>query len=258
MKSSEAELRKRGFALQEDIDLLKDKTQEELFNLLNADNAAVRTAAVYKLAKVYFDESILTKCLLERLSKENCLYTKIAICETLEMGGTETAEQMITYLGMIGKNQYQSLPDRVSKKKSYPLARDIIARTLANMSTDIFPILLKELQEELQREDNFKISELLDAIGFMVFYHQELADCQTMNIIHEIIKKKEKNQLIVWKAVLCLSAFPFPKNKEFLENFICTRKNLQNTPLAMESDDILEAEAQRSLFFINKKLKRIL
>ena len=69
--------------------------------------------------------------------------------------------QNIIYLAKIGKNQYKELPSEPSRKKSYPLPRDIIARTLAKMDTSIMPFLMKVLKED----DLSKISEVIDAIN---------------------------------------------------------------------------------------------
>ena len=55
--------------------------------------------------------------LLQQLEKEKCLYTRIAICETLEAGDQRTAEKMALYLGRIGTNQYKTVPETVSAKK---------------------------------------------------------------------------------------------------------------------------------------------
>lgn len=54
--------------------------------------------------------------LLQQLEKEKCLYTRIAICETLEAGDQRTAEKMALYLGRIGTNQYKTVPETVSAK----------------------------------------------------------------------------------------------------------------------------------------------
>ncbi|MCC0704505.1 hypothetical protein IC213_15705 [Clostridioides sp. ES-S-0049-02] len=55
--------------------------------------------------------------------------------------------------------------------KSYPLARDIITRSLARMNVEILPVLF----DVLESDDRIKISEVIDAIGFMIFYNQEVA-----------------------------------------------------------------------------------
>lgn len=106
------------------------------------------------------------------------------------------------------------MPEAVSLKKSYPLPRDIIARSLGKMSIYIFPALI----DILKTEDVEKISEVLDAIGFMVFYNSELATLNNATIIYTIITKYEENPLIIWKCILCLSAFPLEESRIILTN----------------------------------------
>lgn len=233
MKSSQEILRKRGFVIQEDILLLSNKPQEELFNLLYSDRAYIRTASVYKLAEICLNKLYFTDELLKVLSKEKCLYTKLAICEALEKGNMDTAKQMIQYLGKIGRNQHKQLPEKISKKKSFPLPRDIIARSLGKMSLIVFPVLL----DVLQNNNITEVSEVLDAIGFMVFYNHALANLENAQRIYDVIQKYQDNELIVWKAILCLSAFPLEESKTVLMQY-CGQDNL------------LGEEAERSLNLI--------
>lgn len=234
MKSTEKELQKRGFATPQDIDLLRVKSENELLELLHSSNAVLRTAATINLT-VTLENG---KQLLDQLSVEKCLYTKISICEKLEQGNAETASQMINYLGKIGKNQQTQLPKRVSMKKSFPLPRDLIARSLARMSITIFPLLLQVLQSK----DIEKISEVLDAIGFMVFYNQQLSTEHNAQIIYTTLLNYKEIPLIQWKSILCLSAFPLESNKSILESFIV-------------QSNLLGEEALRSLNFINRSKK---
>lgn len=229
MKSSEEKLQKRGFATEQDIDLLRGKSQKELLELLHSGNTVLRTAAAINLAITPENG----KQLLDQLSVEKCLYTKISICKKLEQGNAETANEMINYLGKIGKNQHKQLPEKVSLKKSFPLPRDLAARSLARMSITVFPILLQVLQSK----DIEKISEILDAIGFMVFYNQQLSTEQNAQIIYITLLKYKDIPLIQWKAILCLSAFPLESSKSILESFI-------------DQNNLLGKEAIKSLNFI--------
>lgn len=79
--------------------------------------------------------------------KQGVVFLKI--CNTLEKGNLKTAEQMIPYLGRIGHNQHLCLLNKVLKKSSYPLPRDIIARSLGKMDGTILPALLKVLTNRL-------------------------------------------------------------------------------------------------------------
>ena len=192
MKSSPEELRRRGYIEESDIAKLEGKTTSELYMLLSENEAAVRTAAVRLLGRSNMDMGNLAEQLLVMLTKEKALYTKLAICETLESGKRETASLMIPYLGKIGKNQYHELPSKVSLKKSYPCARDIIARSLARMETDICPLLY----EVLLSNDTIKIREVLDAIGFMTFYHKNIAKKEYAQAIYEILNNNQPDKII--------------------------------------------------------------
>ena len=237
LKSSHKDLQDRGFATQQDIELLGDKSEEELLKLLHADNPVIRTASADNLSITPNNEENVVAELLKQLSVERCLYTKMAIGECLEKGNIHTASQMVCYLGKIGNNQHRQLPDRVSLKKSFPLPRDIIARSLAKMPVTIFPILLAVLQSG----ETEKICEVLDAIGFMAFYNPQLSIEKHVQEIQDVMVNHKENLIIQWKAILCLSAFPLEKSKRILNGFIS-----QNT--------LLGKEAQRSLKRINERL----
>ncbi len=51
------------------------------------------------------------------------------------------------------------------------MPRDIIARTMAKMNPDYFSTIL----EIINYPEDKVVAEAIDAIGWMVFYHQELA-----------------------------------------------------------------------------------
>lgn len=235
MKSSEADLRRRGLADCSDIEALSGRSFEELTKLLFSGQAAVRSAAAFHL-KDHADAA--ASLLLDRLSAESCLYTRIAICEALEGGGRSTAEKMTEYLGVIGNNQYKVLPDRVSAKKSYPLPRDIIARTMGKMDPSVLPVLL----HTLETAGELKVREALDAVGFMVFYHEEVAGSGNIGPVLTVVDRYPEDVIILWKQILCLSAFPLKESENILEGMA-------------KRNDILGNEARRSIQCIRKKQK---
>ncbi len=138
---------------------------------------------------------------------------------------------MIGCIGHIGNNQYRVPPDKVSAKKSFPLPRDIIARSLGRMDISVFPALQRCLKESSCRE---QISELLDAVGYMVFYHPELAAADNLQPVLALESPYSQDPLILWKMILCLSAFPSADAKTVLLNYA-------------QEQSILGMEAQRSL-----------
>ncbi len=238
MKSSEEALRKRGMAGEEDIKLLERLSTEDIFMKINSTVPAERSAAVIILrSRCNMEDKEYIFLLLERLKKEKSLYTKIEICNTLEKGNKTVALMMCNYLGSIGSNQHLTIANTVSRKKSFPLQRDIIARSLGRMDKEVFSVLLKQLKIL----DRTKISELLDAIGYMAFYNPDLANPENFGHILDTYEKYREDMLIVWKIALCCSGFPMKESIELLSHIQCEY-----------SHPTIKAEAERSLKLIKK------
>lgn len=240
LKSSKEQLRKRGMIDQIDIKQYFREKDEVLYSMINSKMAIERTVAVRVLAERCLNDKEFVAVILERLCKEKSLYAKLEICSVLEKGNIETARQMIKYLGVIGDNQHKKLPDMVSKKVSYPLPRDIIARILSKMSPTVFDVLL----EALEGNNENMIAEVIDAIGFMVFYNNHLVTSKHAQYIYDVIEKYGSNEIILWKAILCLSAFPLEDSIKVLESLKSVYK-----------DKLLSDEANRSLKLIKVVLK---
>lgn len=234
LKSSVEDLKKRGYVSKEDLKYFHERPREQLIQLMNSDDPFERTASIITLR----DENDIgnreyVSLLLERLCIEKALYTRLEICNALELGNRDTAELMCAYLGKIGNNQHKSIPVEVSKKKSFPLPRDIIARSLGKMNTSILSALIRHLSLD-SREI---VSELLDAIGFMVFYHRELATLEYFQSILHTYQSFKADELIVWKTVLCCSAFPLTQSKELIEQI---KKTHENQTIQLEADRSLK------------------
>ena len=234
MKSSTTDLRKRGMADEQDLQRMRGLQTKQLLQYLQTGTAVERSAAATLLPV----EDLVAEPLLEQLRIEKQLYVRIAICEKLEQGNVNWARKMLLYIDKIGKNQLKEVPERPSAKKTYPLARDMVARSLGRMSTKVLPIML----EALENEDSGFLSELLDAIGHMVFYHQELATMENTHILCQFRRKWERNELLAWKTIVCLSAFSQPEAVEVLETLV-------------QEPGIISAEAERSLRMIRMHRK---
>lgn len=239
IKSSNEDLRKRGMVTQQDMDMISHLTYDEAIKRINSKSPIDRTAAIRWLSICESYDDNFIKILLNRLCIEKCLYTKIEICDALEKGDITTARIMTNYLGKIGNNQYKDLPNKVSEKISYPLQRDIIARTLAKMSVSVFPALL----EVFQTKDEAKISEVIDSIGYMIFYNQKLSNKQNFNIIMDIINLYSDNDIIFWKSVICLSAFHLEENILYLNDIILN-----------STIELIRQEAMRSKKLVSSRL----
>lgn len=217
--------KQRGWIDNNELADYKEKSIAELRTLLSSKKPSERTIA----ARLLPLDCDTTNILLDTLVSEPALYTRLAITEKLESGDAMTAQQMIPFLATIGKNQHQS-PFVPSKKKSFPLPRDLIARSLGRMKPAIFPTLL-QAATQLPAE---QLSELIDAIGYMAFYNPSLATAGNYQTLLEIRDSHSSGPLIQWKFLICFSAFP--QSKELLLK-----------------EEQFAAEAQRSLKLLAAK-----
>lgn len=236
VKSTDIQLRKRGKASEKDIQSLHSIEAEQRIQMLSHQDAWTRSAAALSL-KRHADQA--ASALLQQLEKERCLYTRIALCEALEAGGVQTAEKMAAYLGRIGTNQYKEVPDTVSAKTSYPLPRDIIARSMGRMDCTILPVLLDVMKSGCRS----MVSEALDAVGFMIFYHPEIAVSKTYGFFCELGETWRTDSLIMWKLLLCLSAFSCEECTALLQEYA-------------NQSGVLKKQAERSLHIIRERNRR--
>lgn len=209
-------------ANQSDITQLSQLPKSQLLPLVNSESPPRRTAAVRLLTAGHMPDDYIVNLLLERLCIEKHLYTRLEICSALENGDIDTAASMTRYLGCIGTNHHKSLPKSVSNKISYPLPRDIIARTLAKMDTSVFPALAEVLLSGVES----KISEVIDSIGFMIFYNGELSTLTNFQLIADTMEKFAYNEIIYWKSIICLSAFDLNESIKALDQIILKGGNL--------------------------------
>ncbi len=241
MISNQMELRRRGMPLQDDLERMKELSFNQLCIRLNHEDAAIRSAAVIAMRKNgNLQDREYVSLLLERLSCERALYTRLELSSSLEQGKEETAIWMCEYLGSIGTNQHTCVPNAVSKKKSYPLPRDIVARILGKMNDSVLACLVNQLPSI----DIPAKYELIDAVGFGIFYHRDLGTMENFQVIFNTYHELREDELMVWKLALCCSAFPIPGCIEMLKDII---DSYQNT--------IICAEAKRSIILLENKLK---
>ena len=126
-----------------------------------------------------------------------------------------------------------SLPNKSFEKSNYPLPRDIIARTICKAGDIAIPILL----EKLDIGNITQLSEGIDAIGYVSYYQKNTA---AKNYILKLIDQYKTNDLILWKLIRALQAFPCA---EVIERLQMIAKQIKVKPLKWE--------AERSLLQIN-------
>lgn len=240
MKSSNSQLKSRGKITSEDFQQYSNYTHIELLEMLKSKEAYKRTIAVKILSEKYDLNDDLIRLFLHTLKQEKKLYTKIELCDALSKGDVQSAKIMVEYLGQIGNNQHTVLPTNGFNKKSYPLPRDIIARTLAHMKEDILPVLI----DVLKTNNIPAIREVIDIIGFICFYKKIHSNNQIINALILCLRNYYNDNIIRWKLVRAFESF----------NDI----NVIKTLMEIEQNDsqlVIRNEAKRSLNIINNRTK---
>lgn len=236
MKSDLKHLRIRGYIDDMDIREYTCLDNTSLWNMLYSLHAHERTIAIRSLlVQDQIQHANFVDYLINQLSIERALYTKIEICNALQLGSDEVAEKLIPYLGEIGHNQHVVL-GKTSHKKSYPLARDIVARSLCSMK------LSTGFLERLCFLQPKQLKEAMDAIGYQLFYHPDLIQPSLLNNIL-LILTSSNDQVLQWKCLTCLSAFPLCDVEHILMDY------------ASHEDIHLQEEAQRSFKIIKGRGK---
>ncbi|MFH1188583.1 MAG: HEAT repeat domain-containing protein [bacterium] len=205
--------RKRGFTTETENNLFIKKSDLELIHLLKSNNPKERTSAATLLGRRKSKRAISALC--EQLKDERALYSKIAISEALGEIGLPSINNLIKYLGKIGTNQHKTLPKNIFCKWSYPLPRDIIARTICKVGDSA----LADLNRVLSKGDRKQIYEAIDAIGFISFYSGNKILFESLI---ELLSKYKDDEIIEWKIIRALSAFPNKKSENFLLNLFKT------------------------------------
>ena len=219
MKSKMEQLESRGFVAKGiEINHL-DKSFEQRIELLLSNQPINRTLGARLLAGNSNLNSI--DCLIAALINEKKLYTKIEICNSLVSFGKNAVLPLINLLGKIGNNQHKEIPKTNFKKNNFPLPRDIASRTLIRIGTAAIPDLLKILDSR----NISQLSETIDTIGFICFYNYQT---NVFDLLKKCFSSNENNDLIKWKLIRAMSAFP--ESKTFLKQ----QQQLNNEHLNLE------------------------
>ena len=188
----------RGFTSNEDDSRFEALSDLQLIELLSDKTPAARTSSAKILESRKCKEAIRPLC--NALKKEKVLYSKIAICSALSAMGEEAAEELIPLLGKIGRNRHEKLPDTGFYKSSYPLPRDIAARTIIRIG----PPALKCLKNVLLKGERNSVLEAVDTIGHISFYYKNTS---LENDLVELYNKSRNDILLRWKILRAFQGF---------------------------------------------------
>jgi len=192
---------KRGQISDEYLSKFTELSQETLISMLKDDDPQKRTASAKILGKTRNSKN--AACLCRAMKTEKAIYSRIAMSESLGDLGVIAVPNLIELLGKIGNNQERELPSKYFKKKSFPLQRDLAARTLVKIGRPALPYLINTISNH---ENVFTIEQAVDAVGGITFKtnDQSAADV-IIQTINENTKKSE--MVLYWKCIRALSGF---------------------------------------------------
>lgn len=206
MKSTIQQLQNRGYVPMQLFDHYEILNNREMIWMLNSPVAEERTISAQMLGERQEAEAITGLC--EALRAEKKLYTKIAICEALVKLGYPAVDYLLPLLGTIGNNQHKVLPANLFEKSSFPLPRDIVARTIAKIGEEALPGL-----EQLLISGNLvQVLEAIDAVGHIAYYSKNHSSYFALNLC---LNRFSNNVMVQWKVIRAFQAFP--QTKMYLE-----------------------------------------
>jgi hypothetical protein len=217
MKSTNEQLKSRGFAFDDDILFYKNYNENELLELLKDKNAYIRTISIKLLSKNPKEKYIPIFC--EMLKANEKLYTKLELQNSLKNYEEKAIPYLTPLLGTIGNNQHKKVEIIDLNKKSYPCPRDIVGMILIRIGPKVFPELEKLLSED---KNIYQIHEAIDIIGHITW---NFKDYSMEKVLLEYYKKHKNTEFIRWKITRAFQSFISNEIVGLLEKIIKTDNN---------------------------------
>lgn len=215
---------KRGQISSEDILPFIDSSIESLIEMINSDNPPERTISAVLLGNRR--DKIVIEPLCAALKNEKSLYSRIAMSEALSKMGEPAVPPLIKLLGEIGKNQETELPTKYFKKKSFPLVRDMAARTLVNIGKQATPHLITVMEND----NELKVQQAIDALGGIA---AKTDDKRALPALIKYFGISSNEKITFWKIVRSLSGFKNDINT--IKPLILVLKGDYDPPLIWEA-----------------------
>ncbi len=202
--------RERGQVTQADIDPFLLMPTDELLCKLRSPTPTTRTCAATALGNHKELEVVAALC--QQIKIEKKVYCRIAISDSLVNIGSLSIRPLLALLGKVGHNQETAILQQGFNKTSYPLPRDIAARTLCRMGGSILPDVFRFIKDDKQP---FVVEQAIDVIGHIVYTNKLTIDSKALI---QISGKYREFPMIQFKITRCFSGFSDNQAKQFLYN----------------------------------------
>jgi HEAT repeat protein len=211
---------------------------EKLNQLLSSGIAYERAVAATILGERKAKKYVLSLC--NALKTEKALYARLAICGALVNIAEESVKPLLAIIGRVGNNQETMLPEKYFRKKSYPLTRDIVSRTLIRIGQPA----VDDVINQSNTTDNYILSQIIDTLGGLLHYTK---DFNIWPVLVRIQNENKGNDFLLWKTIRALSAIrynetfslilPYLKHKQAAIRWECIRT------LGLSATNVNEATA---------------
>jgi HEAT repeat protein len=221
---------KRGQVSPEDLKPYFESSDEYLMGLLKGNNPQKRTISAKILGRRKTSNAIIPLSLA--LKSEKALYSRIAISESLSSIGEPAVVPLIGLLGEIGHNQETELPKTYFNKKSFPLSRDMAARTLVKIGKPATNPLIAVLENQ----DKFKVQQAIDALGGIAAKNGDRRALKVLINRLELLSndlQDNNDKITLWKITRALSGFK--KCEEAIGPLLCVAEGDYDYPIVWES-----------------------
>lgn len=219
---------KRGEISEKYLSQFTELSDEVIIQMLSDEDPQKRTAAAKILGKTR--NSINATSLCRAMKDEKAIYSRIAMSESLGEMGVIAVPDLIELLGIIGNNQEKELPSKYFKKKSFPLQRDLAARTLVKIGRPALPYLIHTLSNT---EDVFVKEQAVDAVGGITYKTNVQSAADAVIQTTQEHTNNPDNRVLFWKCIRALSGFQ--KNRKVFNVLIKILGHNNEPPIKWET-----------------------
>lgn len=166
------------------------------------------------------------------IKNDKALYTRLEAQKALAYNGEITIKTLCDNINKFPNKQHVILSEKISQKKTYPIARDIPVRILQQIGEPA----LNQVVQTINCGNENVVKEAIDALGYILYHNKHL---NYDDYLIGLFNKYKAHDVILWKVIQAMSS---TKSNEVLE-FLLKYKT---------DNKIHRQEIERTLKFISK------
>ncbi|MDL2292651.1 hypothetical protein LJC17_03590 [Acholeplasma sp. OttesenSCG-928-E16] len=194
-----------GYLNKDEIKIASCLSYSKAISFLKGEDTKKRALAAFYFS-INFDNKD-SKILINSLKNEKKLYVRLYLQRALQKGNKETLNYLVESIPLFFRSPFL----KPTKKKTYPLPRNLIIRIISHMNPNLFLEI-----KNMYLSSSIKIKEeLIEALGFMCYHHFTL---QKDDVYDFFLKQIDGNSDILTRRVItALTCFKNIKTLLFLD-----------------------------------------